>query len=420
MMPPHATVSSLGPMMQGASQPKVKTVQRSAREKPQRPRDDHYPTPPDVTRALLLAEPELRAAQLIWEPACGAGDMASALSEYGATVIATDLMDHGYGGAGVNFLHTMGFPQIGRTYPRRGTVPKGRSRQWPRSFTGEAIPIVTNPPFNCEHGSAAGFISHAVHTLRSPFVAMLLKQNFWNAKQRLSLFHRCPPTRIYPLTWRPDFKALGAPVMDVMWCVWSKLSPTKRLVRPLMRPAPREQLELIGPPAIMNPDDRIGLDAITGGLWAASNVADPVGVEKRLIAAGWRPPFSDLQTVLLRRNHRGSKDSRAWRKECAEKIANIVRLWFNVERAEFWKATRGAPKSSDARKVAYYLGNVIAGATLTELSEVFGRARRTVEKGIWSVEEARAVVEFDIALSALERLSCQLVMGVAYEELVRY
>ena len=42
----------------------------------------------------------------IWEPACGDGAIARVLERAGHRVIATDLIDRGYGEAGVDFLTT--------------------------------------------------------------------------------------------------------------------------------------------------------------------------------------------------------------------------------------------------------------------------------------------------------------------------
>lgn len=53
---------------------------------------DFYPTPPEVTVALLdfLRLPE---NTVIWEPAAGEGDMAGVLQTYFETVYTTDILD---------------------------------------------------------------------------------------------------------------------------------------------------------------------------------------------------------------------------------------------------------------------------------------------------------------------------------------
>lgn len=146
---------------------------------------DFYPTPPDVTYALLrfLSLPK---DTTIWEPAAGDGDMVQAIWDYGHLVIGTDLR------FGYDFL----------TEPMKPC-------DW----------IITNPPFSL----AEEFIKRCVEHDR-PF-ALLLKSQFWHARKRLDLFREFPPAYVCPLTWRPDFllkqhEKRSAPLMDVMWCIW--------------------------------------------------------------------------------------------------------------------------------------------------------------------------------------------------------
>ena len=148
---------------------------------------DFYPTPKDVTAALInLICQFLPNGGVIWEPACGENDMADTIRERGYSVVATDIL------TGTDFL----------TAP----VPDGTA--W----------IITNPPFSL----AEQFIRRAYQT-ELPF-AFLLKSQFWHAAGRLPLFEECTPTVIAPLTWRPDFNfksgKRGSPLMDVIWCIW--------------------------------------------------------------------------------------------------------------------------------------------------------------------------------------------------------
>jgi hypothetical protein len=144
---------------------------------------DFYPTPPEVTNTLIRFL-DLPESTVIWEPACGEGDMVSALQHNGYSVIATDLS---YG----------------------------------QDFLTEALPecdwIITNPPFS----KATEFITHALE-LGKP-CAFLLKSQFWHAKSRLDLFRKNPPAYVLPLTWRPDFlygAKSGSPTMECLWTVW--------------------------------------------------------------------------------------------------------------------------------------------------------------------------------------------------------
>jgi hypothetical protein len=82
-----------------------------------RAENDFYATHPDSTQALLAIEP---IEYPVLEPACGEGHIAKLLT--GGSVTATDLIDRGYGGGGVNFLTAY----LEKDYPT----------------------IITNPPFN--------------------------------------------------------------------------------------------------------------------------------------------------------------------------------------------------------------------------------------------------------------------------------
>lgn len=158
-----------------------------------RPREegDFYPTPKDVTHALFE---RVSFEGGIYEPCCGDGSLAFvARDDFGYEVVGTDLVDRGYGvGHGKKF---------DATKLRKLLAPN----------------IVTNPPFNV----AAEIIDH-LWSLGPDRMAMLLKSTFWHAETRHDLFVRTNPSKIIPLTWRPDFLDLKRPTMEVMWCVWER------------------------------------------------------------------------------------------------------------------------------------------------------------------------------------------------------
>ena len=169
---------------------------------------DFYPTPPDVTVALL--DFLQLDSTTIWEPACGDGAMSKVLSAAGHDVHSTDLRDDsGFGIGGTDFLQS----QLVKT------------PHW----------IITNPPFNV----AEDFIRKALSI--TPNVAMLLKSQFWHARRREPLFRDHPPAWILPLTWRPAFLEAergSSPLMDVIWVVWSSnFGSGGTLYNPLIRPA---------------------------------------------------------------------------------------------------------------------------------------------------------------------------------------
>ena len=150
---------------------------------------DYYPTPANVTDALLRFL-ELDRNIVVWEPACGDGVMSKVIEARGHSVISTDIRQTGYGEGGVDFLTCQ---------PR------------------ECGAIITNPPF----ALSVDFIERAIVT--APVVALLFKSQFWHSKKRQSIFDNHPPMVVLPLTWRPDFmfgERGGAPTMDCLWTVW--------------------------------------------------------------------------------------------------------------------------------------------------------------------------------------------------------
>ncbi len=114
---------------------------------------DFYPTPSEVTEALLQFL-DLPKTTVIWEPACGEMDMVSTMQSAGYSVFATDLK------YGQDFL-TEPLPEC----------------DW----------IVTNPPFCVSDKFIERCVEHG-----KPF-AMLLKSQYWHAKKRYDLFQSTPP-----------------------------------------------------------------------------------------------------------------------------------------------------------------------------------------------------------------------------------
>jgi hypothetical protein len=180
---------------------------------------DFYPTPPSATIALInfLREENLyHHHHNVWEPACGTGDMSSVIRRMGNDVIETDIQ--------------MGYDYL------TCHIPSGDKIDW----------VITNPPFKL----AKEFILRsAEHNLNFAF---LLKSQYWHSASRMSLFKRCKPTFILPLTWRIDFKykergqgaeAKGSPTMDHIWAVWKRkwcdpdiIHPTVTIFKPLEKP----------------------------------------------------------------------------------------------------------------------------------------------------------------------------------------
>lgn len=137
-----------------------------------REKDDFYATPTRCTEALLSVE---TFAGPIWEPACGDGAMARVLPP---PVIATDLVDRGYG------------------------IPR-------RDFLLEqdllAPNIVTNPPFKL----VDEFVLHALH-LGAEKVAIFMRLAWLEGRARHArLWGPHPPARVWTFCgrqtlWRGD------------------------------------------------------------------------------------------------------------------------------------------------------------------------------------------------------------------------
>ena len=126
---------------------------------------DYYATDPKAAALLMGVE---TFAPAIWECACGEGHLSKEFEKAGYQVYSTDLIDRGYG-AVRDFLQSAAPP-----------------------FPG--FDIITNPPYS----KAAEFVDHAM-TLIDPGhkVAMFLKLQFLEGKERRELFKKWPPKVVY-------------------------------------------------------------------------------------------------------------------------------------------------------------------------------------------------------------------------------
>ncbi len=174
--------------------------------------NDFYATPPPVTAALFDAYRHRLHGATIWEPCAGDGTMARTLLNRGAGHVAcTD-------------LHPQ--PSVDPRV-KIGTLDLLRAVTMPKVHA-----VVTNPPFD-----VAEPMIRRLMTLDGgppPFLALMLKATYWHAAGRSEMFAHYTPTAVHPLTWRPDFKNLGRPTMEVMWCVWDSFAPM--LPDPAYRP----------------------------------------------------------------------------------------------------------------------------------------------------------------------------------------
>lgn len=157
---------------------------------------DYYPTPADVTRALLREEQHCIASfardNRVWEPCGRGGAIMRVLAEYGFSPVGTDLVaDPDNDVVALDLLQA-----------KRAKSPV----------------VVTNPPF----APAAAMILHLLETLKVEYLALLLKATFWHADERTALFRKHRPARIRALTWRPDFLGGGNPTMECAWFIWQR------------------------------------------------------------------------------------------------------------------------------------------------------------------------------------------------------
>lgn len=160
---------------------------------------DFYPTPPEATLALInfLKDQNLLSdTDVVWEPACGSGDMSEVLYKSGIQVLSSDIRKTDYINQSfeLDFVNDSISPEI--------------DFDW----------IITNPPFSISKDFIENSFNYNVN------FALLVKSQYWHAKSRLEIFNKTNPAYVLPLTWRPDFcfknRGSGSPLMDVMWVVW--------------------------------------------------------------------------------------------------------------------------------------------------------------------------------------------------------
>lgn len=182
----------------GNSNSIYKTLGASNHTEKEREVNDYYATEPKAVE-LLLEQESFRPD--VWEPACGEGHISEVLKNHGHFVYSTDLIDRGYGYGGKDFL------QI--------TVKN-------------TLDIITNPPYKY----AKEFVEHALDISEDGTkVAMFLKVQFLEGKERKKLFEKYPPKVIYVASGRllcaknGEFQRMkegGGSAVAYAWFVWEK------------------------------------------------------------------------------------------------------------------------------------------------------------------------------------------------------
>lgn len=155
--------------------------------------NDLYSTPVWVTEVLCHM---ITLPSVVWEPACGTGQMSAVLEEH-TSVVSTDLHTYNYGGDGINFLTT---------------------DVWPVGCGA----IVTNPPYS--DGKAEKFVRRALEIAipRKAMVAMLLRHEWDCAAERGDLFDRRDFAAKITLRKRPRWidGTTESPRFNFAWFIW--------------------------------------------------------------------------------------------------------------------------------------------------------------------------------------------------------
>lgn len=159
--------------------------------------EDYYATEPKAIELLLEVE---TFSPVIWECACGGGHMAKVLEKNGYNVIGTDLVYRGYGDKeSLDFLE-----------------------ETLEDFEGD---IITNPPYKY----ALEFVKKALNSVQDGHkVAMFLKLQFLEGKERKQFFLENPPKIVYVSSSRlkcainGDFKDIKSSAVSYAWFVWEK------------------------------------------------------------------------------------------------------------------------------------------------------------------------------------------------------
>ena len=168
--------------------------------------EDFYATDPNALRLFInrFGKDNNEIAQNVWEPACGQGHLAEVLEEYGHKVLATDLVNRGYGEGGIDSLADF--------------LLDGKN-----TFNGD---ILTNPPFKV----AEKFVEKAMDSLeqKGNRLFLFLKIQFLEGQKRKELFEKYPPKYVYVYSARQlcckdgEFEKYTATTQCYAWYIWEK------------------------------------------------------------------------------------------------------------------------------------------------------------------------------------------------------
>lgn len=182
----------------GNSNPIFRTLGASNHTDKERQNEDFYATDPIAAELLLKEE---KFSHNIWECACGQKHLSGVFEKYGYNIRSSDLIDR-CGNEVFDFLSMEN-----------------------QSWDGD---IITNPPYKY----ASEFIYKSLSVIQQGNkVAMFLKLQFMEGKERKHLFTKFPPKTVYISSSRilcaknGDFeglKASGGSAVAYAWYVWEK------------------------------------------------------------------------------------------------------------------------------------------------------------------------------------------------------
>lgn len=182
----------------GNSNPIFRTLGASNHTDKERQNEDFYATDPIAAELLLKEE---KFSHNIWECACGQKHLSGVFEKYGYNIRSSDLIDR-CGNGVFDFLSMEN-----------------------QSWDGD---IITNPPYKY----ASEFIYKSLSVIQQGNkVAMFLKLQFMEGKERKHLFTKFPPKTVYVSSSRilcaknGDFeglKASGGSAVAYAWYVWEK------------------------------------------------------------------------------------------------------------------------------------------------------------------------------------------------------
>ena len=157
--------------------------------------DDYYATDPKAVQELLDRE---KFCNNIWEPACGEGHISKVLESNGYNVKSSDKVDRGYGEI-INFLEV--------------------------TDSNLDCDIITNPPYKY----ALDFVNKSLDVIYTGHrVAMFLKIQFLEGKNRHKYFKINPPQFVYVFSYRVNcglngnFNSSNSSAVCYAWFIWEK------------------------------------------------------------------------------------------------------------------------------------------------------------------------------------------------------